>query len=713
MKLNKENLKDYFKPENFFSRDVNWVEFNGRVLEEAINPDLPLLERIKFISIFFTNLDEFYMIRVSGIKEQIRANILEPRIDGLTPFEELKFVEEIVIPQVQLLLKYWSNTIVPELEANNIKFLTYNSLSEGEKEKLTEYFNEEIYPVLTPLAFDPGRPFPYISNLSLSYAIQIMKPNGVLHFARIKIPTILPRIIYLDKILDNDDSVEKGGLSTKLIWLDDLVKNNIGSLFPGLKVISAHKFRITRNADLNIQEDEADDLLALIEKNIKQRKFGSVVRLSVERDMPEFMINILTENLEVANDAIQIVDGPMGLSNVMSLYDLPLHHLKERSFHPVLPPEFDEEERESIFSLIKKRDILLHHPYDSFSPVIDMIKEAARDPNVLAIKQTLYRVGSNSPIIKYLIEAAESHKQVAVLVELKARFDEENNIYWAKALEKAGVHVVYGLLGLKTHSKMTLIVRKESDGVQRYIHLGTGNYNASTAKLYTDYGLLTNNKDFCEDVADVFNFLTGYSEQKEYRKLWVAPFNIRKEFLKLISREIENSLDGKKGYISFKLNSLVDPTIIAALYEASKQGVKIDLVVRGICCLVPQVPGLSENITVRSIVGRFLEHTRVYYFYNKGDDEIYMGSADLMQRNLDRRVETIFPIEDEKIKKSVKETLLNISLKDNQKARILLPTGKYVNNHKTYLQDDVNLQEWLMNYASSSEKKKKKLKKVK
>ncbi|MCF6271225.1 MAG: polyphosphate kinase 1 [Melioribacteraceae bacterium] len=713
MKLNKENLKEYFKPENFFSRDVNWVEFNGRVLEEAINPNIPLLERVKFISIFFTNLDEFYMIRVSGIKEQIRANVLEPGIDGFTPFEELKYVEENVAPKVQLLLKYWSNTIVPELEENNVKFITYNSLSDDEKEKLSVYFNQEIYPVLTPLAFDPGRPFPYISNLSLSLAIQIMKPNGVLHFARIKIPSILPRIISLDKILYNKDSFEKGGLSTKLMWLDDLIKNNVNSLFPGLQVISAHKFRITRNADINIQEDEADDLLSQIEKNIKQRKFGSVVRLSVERDMPDFMINILTENLEVSNDAIQIVDGPMGLSNAMILYDLPLQHLKEKPFHPVIPPIFDEDEKESIFSLIKRKDILLHHPYDSFAPVIDMIKEAARDPNVLAIKQTLYRVGADSPIIKYLIEAAESHKQVAVLVELKARFDEENNIYWAKALEKVGVHVVYGLVGLKTHSKMTLIVRKESDGVQRYIHLGTGNYNASTAKLYTDYGLLTNDKDLCEDVADVFNFLTGYSEQKEFRKLWVAPFNIRKEFLKLINREIENSKAGDSGYISFKLNSLVDPTVIAALYEASKQGVKIDLVVRGICCLVPQVPGLSENITVRSIVGRFLEHTRVYYFYNNGDDEIYMGSADLMQRNLDRRVETIFPIEDENIKKSVKETLLNISLKDNQKARILLPTGKYVNNHKVYLQDDVNLQEWLMNYASSSEKKKKKLKKVK
>lgn len=711
MKLSKEYLKKYFKPENFFSRDLSWVEFNLRVLEEAINPNLPLLERVKFISIYFTNLDEFYMIRVSGIKEQIRANIIEQRIDGLTPHEELKFIQDAVIPQVDYLLEYWNNTIVPELEENNVKFIKYEELTKDKIEKLSKYFHQEIYPVLTPLAFDPGRPFPYISNLSLSYAIQVRKANGQLHFARLKIPSILPRIINLDGVFDSAGKEEHPTI--ELIWLDELIKNNLDSLFPGLDIVSAHKFRITRNADLNIQEDEADDLLSVIEENIKQRKFGSVVRLSVEKDMPEFMIDILTKNLEVSDYEIQVVDGPMGLSSVMSLYDLPLPHLKQTSFFPVLPPQFDDEERDSIFNIIKRRDILLHHPYDSFQPVIDLIKEAVHDPNVLAIKQTLYRVGSNSPIVKYLIEAAEANKQVAVLVELKARFDEENNIYWARALEKAGVHVVYGLIGLKTHSKMTLIVRKESDGVRRYVHLGTGNYNASTAKLYTDYGLMTSDKDLSEDVAEVFNFLTGYSEQKAYRKMWVAPLNIRKEFLRLIGREIENVKNGKEGYISFKLNSLVDPTTIAALYEASQNGVKIDLVVRGICCLVPQVPGLSENIVVRSIVGRFLEHTRVFYFYNNGNDEIYMGSADLMQRNLDRRVETIFPIEDPDIKKSVIETLLNISLKDNKKSRILLPSGRYVNNHKVYLQDDVNLQEWLMNYASSSEKKRKKLKKVK
>lgn len=713
MKLNKENIEKYIKPKNFFSRDLSWVEFNRRVLEEATNPNLPLLERIKFIAIFFTNLDEFYMIRVSGIKQQIRANIVDRGNDGLSPAEELNLLQNNVLPQVDLLLKYWNNSIIPELAKNKVNFVQYDKLNASEKGKLRDYFIKEIYPVLTPLAFDPGRPFPYISNLSLSLAIQVKKPNGQLHFARLKIPSILSRIINLDGILEKKQYVSPNEFSAQLIWLDDLIKNNLEPLFPRLEIVSAHKFRITRNADLNIQEDEADDLLSLIEENIKQRKFGSVVRLAVEKDMPDFLISILTENLEISDYETQVVDGPMGLSSVMSLYDLPLPHLKEKSFYPVLPNPFDDDERESIFSIIKQKDILLHHPYDSFEPVIDLIKEAASDPNVLAIKQTLYRIGPNSPIVKHLIQAAEANKQVAVLVELKARFDEENNIYWARALEKVGVHVVYGLVGLKTHSKMTLIVRKENDGVQRYVHLGTGNYNASSAKLYTDYGLMTKDKDLCEDVAEIFNFLTGYSEQKVYRKMWVAPLNIRKEFLKLIGREIDNASSGKTGYILFKLNSLVDPVIISALYIASQNGVKIDLIIRGICCLIPQVPGLSDNIFVKSIVGRFLEHSRVYYFYNGGEDEIFMGSADIMERNLDRRVETIFPVEDKDIKKTVKETLLNISLKDNQKARILLPTGKYVSNHKTYIQDDFNLQEWLMNYANSSDKKKKKLKKVK
>ena len=690
----KESLKKYFSSNNYFNREMSWLEFNRRVLDEALNPELPLLDKIKFISIFFSNLDEFYMIRVSGLKEQIRANVIEASIDGLSPYEQLSYIEKEVRPMLNRILEFWKNEITPELNENNVYITSIDKLNEKEKEHLTNYFNKEIYPVLTPLAFDPGRPFPYISNLSLSFAILVKKKNGEKHFARVKVPSILPRLLRIENIIDPKKKKTNGTFIAKYIWLEDLIKHNLHQLFRGVEILNAHTFRITRNTDLEIQEDEADDLLEVIEENIKQRKFGSVVRLEVDKNMPEFMIDTLTENLEISNKDIHVFDGPLGLSSVIKLYELPLHHLKEDLFHPVTPHMFEEEE--NIFSLIRKKDVLLHHPYDSFSPVIEFIKQASQDPDVLAIKQTLYRAGSNSPIIKYLIEAAERKKQVAVLVELKARFDEENNIFWARELEKAGVHVVYGLVGLKTHSKMSMVVRKEHDGVKRYVHLGTGNYNASTAKLYTDLGLLTSNQELAEDVSEVFNFLTGYSDQKEFRKLFVAPINIRDKFLELISREVDNVDNGGKGHIIFKLNSIVDPTVIAALYEASKAGVKIDLIVRGICCLIPQVPGLSDNIKVRSIVGRFLEHSRVYYFYNNGDQDVYLSSADIMQRNLDRRVETTFPVEDKELKQAVINKILETALNDNIKSRILLPNGNYVNNHKVYTQPKLNSQEWLM-----------------
>lgn len=705
MNLNKENLKKYLVPENFFNRDLSWLEFNKRVLDEGLNPNLPLLDRVKFISIFFSNLDEFYMIRVSGLKEQIRARVNEPSIDGLTPIEELNRIREEIKPTLDCVYDYWHNKIISELKEDHIYISSYNELPKPAKEALKDYFSKEIYPVLTPLAFDPGRPFPYISNLSLSFAILIKKPNGEKHFARVKIPSILPRLLRIDEIIP---PIKKNGIANayRYIWLEDIIKNNLPILFTGVEVLEAHAFRITRNTDLEIQEDEADDLLELIEENIKQRKFGSVVRLEVEKDMPEFMIDTLNENLEISRDAIHIINGPLGLSAAMELYNIPFYHLKEKLYHPVTPHVFEEEE--NIFSLIRQKDILLHHPYDSFSPVIDFIKTASQDPDVLAIKQTLYRVGPNSPIVRSLIEAADRKKQVAVLVELKARFDEENNIYWAKELEKSGVHVVYGLVGLKTHSKMTLVVRRELDGVKRYVHLATGNYNASTAKLYTDLGIFTADPDLCADVSEVFNYLTGYSEQKKFRKIFLSPINMRSKFLKLIHREITNSRLGGKGHLIFKMNSLVDPTIISALYEASKWGVRIDLIVRGICCLVPQVPNLSENIFVRSIVGRFLEHSRVYYFFNNGAEDMYLSSADIMQRNLDRRVEQTFPIENKQIKEQIKHTLLDMSLNDNVKSSILLPTGKYVRNRKVYNQDVVNLQEWLMNFTSNHQPKTKK-----
>lgn len=699
MLLTKKNLKKYYKPENYFNRDLSWLEFNGRVLEEALNPELPLLERIKFISIFFSNLDEFYMIRVSGLKEQIRAKVFDATIDGLTPNEAIVKIEQVVRPTLKKIYEYWSTEIIPQLNENNIHILNINKLSEENKNSLNEYFKREIYPVLTPLAFDPGRPFPYISNLSLSFAILVKKQNGENHFARVKIPTILPRLLRIETIVNSKKKIKESS-TAKYIWLDDLIKQNLGTLFPGLNVMDAHRFRITRNTDLEIQEDEADDLLELIEENVKQRKFGSVVRLEIEKDMPGFMIDTLVENLEISLDDIHVFDGPLGLSSVMSLADLPMPHLKEKPFHPVTPHIFEEDE--SIFSQIRANEFILHHPYESFTPVIDFVKEASQDPDVLAIKQTLYRVGPDSPIVKYLIEAAERKKQVAVLVELKARFDEENNIYWARALEKAGVHVVYGLVGLKTHSKMTLIVRKEERNVKRYVHLSSGNYNPTTAKIYTDIGFFTSDEKICSDVSEIFNYLTGYSEQTSYRKLFVSPINNREKFIRLIEREVNVAKQGGKAHIIFKMNSLVDPHLIAALYEASADGVKIDLIIRGICCLVPQKPGLSENINVISIVGRYLEHSRVFYFLNNGDDELFISSADLMPRNLDRRVEVTFPIENKKLKDRLIKTLLEIALKDNVKARVLQPDGTHVFKKVCEGDERINLHNWLMEYAIQS-----------
>ena len=691
----KEVLKKYKEPKNFFNRDLSWVEFNRRVMEEALNPELPLLEKVKFISIFFSNLDEFYMIRVSGLKEQIAANILEPTIDGLTPLEQVQKIEKTVRPMLEKLYNYWNNDILPQLRENNIFICNFQDFTKEEQEILRTYFQKEIYPILTPLAFDPGRPFPYISNLSLNLAVLIRNPKGDSHFARVKIPSTHPRLLQVDDIINPSKNIRMNGdFVAKYIWFGDLIKANLDLLFPGVEVVESHRFRVTRDTDIELQEDEADDLLRVIEENIRQRRFGQVVRMEVESSMPEYMLETLMENLRINRNDVHISNGLIGLSDVINLYKLPLHQLKEKPFYPVLPKTFETEE--DIFSIIKQKDILLHHPYHSFTPVVEFIKQSARDPEVLAIKQTLYRVGPDSPIVRALIEAVERGKQVAVLVELKARFDEENNIFWARELEKAGAHVVYGLVGLKTHAKMTLVVRKEFDGVKRYVHLATGNYNTITAKTYTDLGLFTCDNDICADVSDVFNYLTGYSKQKEYRKLIVSPINMREQMLDKVFREIENVNVGKEGKIIWKMNSLVDPQTISALYEASNVGVKIDLIVRGICCLVPGIEGLSENIKVRSIVGRFLEHSRVFYFYNGGNEEMYLGSADMMQRNLDGRVETLFPVENEKIRTEVMKSLIKAALKDNQKARVLLPDMSYKMIVPLDGVKSVNSQEWLI-----------------
>jgi polyphosphate kinase len=701
----KELLKKYNHPDNFINRELSWVEFNRRVFAEAMNPELPLLERVKFISIFASNLDEFYMIRVSGLKDQVEAGFSEPTIDGLTPKEQLRKIEGVLRPMLDQVNKVWRDEILPQLRGNNVYLCKLEDLSPEEFIALHEYFKREIFPVLTPLAFDPGRPFPYISNLSLSLAIQVRSPKGEEFFARVKVPSSLQLLLRVDAIFKpvKSHSADDEDRVYKFMWLSDLIKANLNLLFPHMEIIEAHRFRITRDTDMEIQEDEADDLLKTIEENIRQRRFGNVIRLQVGMDMPEFMINTLIENLEITRDEVHIMEGPLGLSTVMAMYNLPLHKLKDKPYIPAVPKAFENDD--DIFSLIKEKDILLHHPYESFSPVIEFIKKASRDPDVLAIKQTLYRVGANSPVVEYLIEAAERGKQVAVLVELKARFDEENNIFWARELEKVGAHVVYGLLGLKTHGKMALVVRRELDGLRRYVHLSTGNYNATTAKMYTDLGLFTCNDEIGVDVSNIFNYLTGYSKQTEFNKLLVAPISLREKLLALIEREVEHVRQGHTGRIAMKINSLVDPVLIAALYEASNAGVKIDLIVRGICCLIPGKPGISENIRVTSIVGRFLEHSRIFYFENNGDFEIFLSSADIMQRNLDRRVEIAFPILDEKIKKQLKEIILKVMLMDNQKARVLKSDGTYYFEPIEEGQKLINSQEWFMKNSTKPPKK--------
>ena len=666
------NLKD---PSLYINREISWLEFNRRVLEEALDKTTPLLERLKFLCIFNSNLDEFFMIRVAGIYDQIAARVFEVSPDGKLPEEQLVEIHKLSRCLVEEQMRCFREEILPELQREKIHILTYKDLSEEMVEDLRKYYYKEIFPVLTPLAFDPGHPFPYISNLSLNLAVIIKSPEEEEHFARVKIPNVLPRLIRMDSINEKCKiEFQKEGI-IKYIFLDEIISNNLNSLFPEMEIIESYLFRVTRDTDVEIQEDEASDLLQTIEEGLRQLRFGSIIRLEVESRMSKKVKDTLLENMELSEDEVYEINGPLGLQDLMIIYNLPFHHLKDSSFHPQIPQVF--EENDDIFSIIRKKDVLLHHPYDSFNPVVDFIRKAAHDPNVLTIKQTLYRVGKNSPIVQALIEAAENGKQVAVLVELKARFDEENNIIWAKALERVGVHVVYGLMGLKTHAKATLIVRKENDGLRRYVHLGTGNYNAITTKIYTDFGLFTCREDIGADVSDLFNFLTGYSRQKKYRKLVVAPTNMRKFLLEKIEREIEVHRKYGNGLLIFKMNALVDPEMIQALYRASQAGVRIKLIVRGICCLRPGITGVSDNITVISIVGRFLEHSRIYYFRNVGDEEVYLGSADLMQRNLDRRVELLFPIEDASMKDHIIHNILELYLKDNVKARIMNKDGKY------------------------------------
>ncbi|MDO4522279.1 MAG: RNA degradosome polyphosphate kinase [Eubacteriales bacterium] len=659
----------FLKPEYYRNREDSWVSFDERVLSEARDKNIPLFERLKFLSITASNLDEFFMIRVASLKDMVHAGYNKADIAGFTPQEQINMILQRVHEVVNLQYSTYNRSLLPALNKKGLHVLTeHEQLTDEQQRYVDEYFEENVYPVLTPMAMDSSRPFPLIRNKTLNIGALISKKEkkSEPEFATVQVPSVLPRIIELP-------TDEKGKRS--VILLEEVIERNIGKLFLNYDVVCAHPYRIMRNADLTIEEDEAADLLKEIQKQLKKRQWGEVIRLEVEDGMDKQLLKILKKEFAIKGDDIFLINGPLDLTFLMKLYGMEgFEALKVKSYRPQPIPALADSE--DIFAAIRKQDILLHHPYMTFDPVVDFVRQAARDPEVLAIKQTLYRVSGNSPIIAALAQAAENGKQVSVLVELKARFDEENNIVWAKMLEKAGCHVIYGLVGLKTHSKITLVVRREEDGIRRYVHLGTGNYNDSTAKLYTDCGLLTCSEAIGEDATAVFNMLSGYSEPKHWNKLSLAPLWLRERFGQLIERETEHARMGEPAHIIAKMNSLCDREIIAKLYEASAAGVKIELIVRGICCLKVGIPGISENISVRSIVGNFLEHARIFYFYNNGKPEFYMGSADWMPRNLDKRVEIMFPVEKKELMDELYH-ILTIQLEDNVKAHILQPDGTY------------------------------------
>lgn len=664
----------YTSPDNYVNRELSWLEFNYRVLEEARDKTTPLFDRLKFLSITASNLDEFFMVRVASLKDMVHAGYTKTDIAGMTPSEQLTSISAKTHELVEQQQKTYNRSLVPILKQNGLRIIgDHESLSKYEAAYVDQYFEELIYPVLTPMAVDSSRPFPLIHNKSLNIAalVKNKKGEGELDFAMVRVPSSLTRVI----VIPQERCDKEGTVATTVIYLEEVIERNIDKLFLNYDIVCSHPFRVMRNADLGIDEDEAEDLLKEIEKQLKKRQWGEAIRLEIEEKADRRLLKILKKELQVTSDEIYEISGPLDLTVLMKMYGLPgFDSLKAPEYTPQQVPALMNDD--DIFTNILKGDILLSHPFETFAPVVNFIKKAARDPDVLAIKQTLYRVSGNSPIIAALAEAANNGKQVSVLVELKARFDEENNILWAKMLEKAGCHVIYGLLGLKTHSKITLIVRKEEDGIRRYVHLGTGNYNDSTAKLYTDCGILTCDRQIGEDATAVFNMLSGYSEPLGWNKLSLAPLWLRGKFLRLIQRETKNARNGKPSGITAKMNSLCDKEIIANLYEASCAGVKIDLIIRGTCCLKAGIPDLSENITVHSIIGNFLEHSRIFLFENSGEQRIFMGSADWMPRNLDRRVEILFPVEDQKLKERLIH-YLEVQLEDNVKAHFLQPDGTY------------------------------------
>lgn len=687
-------LEKFEKKEYFVNRELSWLKFDERVLSEARDKNLPLFDRLKFLSITASNLDEFFMVRVASLKDQVHAGYHKTDISGMTAKEQLKEISARTHELVHVQYNTLNRSLLPALEKAGMHLVAaHEDLTEQQKMFVDRYFEDNVYPVLTPMAMDSSRPFPLIRNKTLNIGALISKKNreeekdkkgkndkndknskteeSELLFATVQVPSVLPRVVQIPSKKDGD---------TTVILLEEIIERNIDKLFLSYDVVCAHPYRIMRNADLTIDEDEAEDLLVEIQRQLKKRQWGEVIRLEVEDKADERLLKILKMEFDIKDADIFAINGPLDLTMLMKVYGAEgFDKYKTSRYQPAPVPEFQNDK--DIFQVIREGDVFLHHPYMSFDPVVNFVRQAAKDPDVLAIKQTLYRVSGNSPIIAALAQAAENGKQVSVLVELKARFDEENNIVWAKKLEKAGCHVIYGLVGLKTHSKITLVVRREETGIRRYVHLATGNYNDSTAKLYTDCGIFTCDERFGEDATAVFNMLSGYSEPKRWNKLIVAPIWMKDRFLSLIEREAENAKKGLPTQIRAKMNSLCDPKIMAGLYYASSCGVQVELLVRGICCLKVGIPGVSENIQVRSIVGEFLEHSRIFYFENGGNPEIYMGSADWMPRNLDRRVEIVFPVEDEKIKKEL-EHVLDLEFRDNVKAHLLQPDGTYVKPDK-------------------------------
>ncbi|NJM98805.1 MAG: polyphosphate kinase 1 [Phormidesmis sp. RL_2_1] len=665
----------------YLSRELSWLEFNRRVLYEALDERTPLLERLKFLAIFCSNLDEYFMVRVAAIKQQIEANVRKQTPDGRTPVEQLQAISQRLRPMINQLHHAFQTELRPKMQANGIYLLNYSDLNAAQRDYLDRYFTEQVFPVLTPLAVDSGHPFPYISNLSLNLAVEIQdKASDEPHFARVKVPKVLPRFIHLP------DSVQPCEVGKPCHWtgvpMEQVIAHNIAALFPGMEIKDCCTFRITRNADLSVEEDEADDLMLAIEQELRKRRLGgSVVRMESEAGMNPAMRATLMSELKIQAEDVYDIEGPMGLTDLMALMDLPLPKLQDTPWQPVIPGSWkavQHEEGETVFDLIRRRDRLVHHPYHAFSGTVQtFITQAANDPGVLAIKMTLYRTSGDSPIVNALVKAAENGKQVVALVELKARFDEENNINWARTLERSGVHVVYGLMGLKTHTKVALVVRREHETIRRYVHIGTGNYNPKTARLYTDLGLLSCRPDLGIDLTDLFNYLTGYSRQQSYQKLLIAPVSLRSPMTQLIRQEAELASNGKPGKITVKMNALVDQHMIEELYKASQAGVEIDLIIRGICCLRPGIPGISQNIRVISVIGRFLEHSRIFHFHNDGRDQYYIGSADWMPRNLDRRVEAMVPVEAPALQQELAE-LMQICLDDNRQAWEMQPDGTYI-----------------------------------